>query len=140
NQLNVNANMKSVTFTDYFKTWLYVPKHLFLYLRSSLLGIAIGIFPGIGPGLANVLCYTQAKAGSKHPELFGTGYEEGIIGAETGNNAATGGAMIPLLTLGIPGDTVTALILAAFMLHGIQPGPLLFTSNKLFIYIIFISF
>ena len=62
-----------------------------LHLRSSLLGIAIGIFPGIGPGLANVLCYTQAKAGSKHPELFGTGYEEGIIGAETGNNAATGG-------------------------------------------------
>ena len=134
------VEMNTFSYFDYFKTWLLIPKHIFLYLRSSLLGIAIGIFPGIGPGLANVLCYTQAKAGSKHPEKFGTGYEEGIIGAETGNNAATGGALIPLLTLGIPGDTVTSLILAAFMLHGIQPGPLLFTSNKLFIYIIFVSF
>lgn len=102
--------------------------------------MAIGIFPGIGPGLANVLCYAQAKAGAKEPELFGKGSEEGIIGAESGNNAATGEALIPLLTLGVPGDTVTALILGAFMLHGIQPGPLLFRANSQFVTIIFVAF
>lgn len=137
-RLSVEADFRPLR--DFVRTFAYVPKHLFLYLRTAALGIAIGIFPGIGPGLANVLCYSQAKAGSKHPERFGHGAEEGIIGAETGNNAATGGALIPLLTLGIPGDTVTALILSAFMLHGIQPGPLLFQRSEAFVLIIFVAF
>ncbi|MGB4337619.1 MAG: tripartite tricarboxylate transporter permease [Bacillota bacterium] len=125
---------------DFLETLFVIPKHFFLFIRTTILGVAIGIFPGIGPGLANVLCYAQAKAGAKEPELFGKGSEEGIIGAESGNNAATGGALIPLLTLGVPGDTVTALILGAFMLHGIQPGPLLFRANSQFVTIIFVAF
>ncbi len=129
---------------DFIETLFVIPKYFFLFLRTTIMGVAIGTFPGIGPGLANVLCYAQAKAGAKHPELFGKGSEEGIIGAEAGNNAATGGALIPLLTLvltlGVPGDTVTALILGAFMLHGIQPGPLLFRTNSQFVTIIFVAF
>lgn len=125
---------------DFIDTLAVIPRNALLFLRTSILGVAIGIFPGIGPGLANVLCYAQAKAGARHPELFGHGSEEGIIGAEAGNNAATGGALIPLLTLGVPGDTVTALILSAFMLHGIQPGPLLFKTNPSFVAIVFVAF
>ena len=80
-------------------------------IRSAAIGIGIGILPGIGGGTSNMIAYMAAKNGSKHPEKFGTGCIDGIIASETSNNASIGGALIPLLTLGIPGDTATAMLL-----------------------------
>ena len=106
-------------------------------IRSSLIGIAIGILPGIGAGTSNILSYVAAKKQSKTPEKFGKGIMDGVVASETANNAGIGGAMIPLLTLGIPGDAVTAMLLGGFMIHGIQPGPLLFVSQGALVYTIF---
>jgi len=106
-------------------------------VRSSLIGIAIGILPGIGAGTSNILSYVAAKKQSKTPEKFGKGIVDGVVASETANNAGIGGAMIPLLTLGIPGDAVTAMLLGGFMIHGIQPGPLLFVSQGALVYTIF---
>ncbi len=106
-------------------------------IRSSLIGIAIGILPGIGAGTSNILSYVAAKKQSKTPEKFGKGIMDGVVASETANNAGIGGAMIPLLTLGIPGDAVTAMMLGGFMIHGIQPGPLLFVSQGALVYTIF---
>ena len=106
-------------------------------IRSSLIGIGIGILPGIGAGTSNIVSYIVAKKQSKYPEKFGTGVIDGVIASETANNACIGGAMIPLLTLGIPGDAVTAVLLGGFMIHGIQPGPLMFTTQGPLVYTIF---
>ena len=106
-------------------------------IRSSLIGIGIGILPGIGGGTSNLLAYTAAKSSSKYPEKFGTGIIDGIVASESSNNASIGGALIPLLTLGIPGDTVTAMLLGGLMIHGIQPGPMLFATNGSIVYSIF---
>jgi putative tricarboxylic transport membrane protein len=107
------------------------------FIRSSLIGTSIGILPGIGGGTSNILSYVAAKSQSKYPEKFGTGIIDGIVASETANNASIGGAMIPLLTLGIPGDTVTAILLGGFMIHGITPGPMLFRTNAELVYSIF---
>ena len=106
-------------------------------LRSALIGIGIGILPGIGAGTSNIVSYIVAKKRSRYPEKFGTGVIDGVVASETANNACIGGAMIPLLTLGIPGDAVTAVMLGGFMVHGIQPGPLLFTTQGVLVYTIF---
>lgn len=98
-------------------------------LRSSVIGVCIGILPGIGPALSNVVSYAQAKSSSPTPEKFGTGIPTGIVASESANNASTGGALIPLLSLGIPGDATTMMLLAAFTIHGVQPGPLLFREH-----------
>lgn len=98
-------------------------------LRSIGIGSIVGAVPGTGADIAAIVSYSQGKSMSKHPERYGTGYLEGITCAETANNAATGGAMIPLLTLGIPGGAVTAILMGAFMVHGLYPGPLLITQN-----------
>ena len=84
-----------------------------------------------------MLAYTVAKNSDKHPEEFGTGRLDGVIASETANNATIGGAMVPLLTLGIPGDTNTAMLLGALTLHGLTPGPLLFTNQAPFVYGVF---
>jgi putative tricarboxylic transport membrane protein len=111
----------------------------FNLLRSSLVGLGIGILPGIGGSTSNIIAYSVAKNASKHPEKFGTGIPDGIIASESSNNASIGGAMIPLLTLGIPGDGATAILLGGFMLHGLVPGPLLFQQNGDLIFSIFAS-
>ncbi|MBR1938817.1 MAG: tripartite tricarboxylate transporter permease [Spirochaetales bacterium] len=108
-------------------------------IRSSIIGLCIGILPGIGGSTANIIAYSVAKSSSKYPEKFGTGIPDGIIASESANNASIGGAMIPLLTLGIPGDGSTALLLGGFMLHGMTPGPLLFQTNGPTVYAIFAS-
>lgn len=108
-------------------------------IRSGLIGLGIGILPGIGGGTSNILAYTVAKNSSKTPERFGTGIIDGVVASETANNATVGGALIPLLTLGIPGDAVTALLLGSLMVHGLTPGPLLFTNNGPFVYGVFAS-
>ncbi len=110
-------------------------------LRSTLIGIVIGILPGVGPGLSNIVAYGQARSSSKTPEKFGTGeLPEAIIAPEAANNASMGGALIPMLTLGIPGDASTLMMLGAFMLHDLQPGPLLFRDNGEVVWVVFISF
>ncbi|MDO5350027.1 MAG: tripartite tricarboxylate transporter permease [Lachnospiraceae bacterium] len=109
-------------------------------VRSALLGIGIGILPGIGGATSNIVAYSVAKQQSKYPEKFGTGIVDGVIATETSNNASIGGALIPLLTLGIPGDTVTAMLLGALTLHGITPGPLLFKNSGKLVYGIFAAF
>lgn len=108
-------------------------------LKSSAIASVIGAMPGVGGGVAQFLCYNEAKRSSKHPEKFGKGSLEGLAAAESSNNAVVGSAMIPLLTLGIPGDGVTALLLGAFILHGIQPGPTMFTKQGVTAYSIMIG-
>ncbi|TSB48402.1 tripartite tricarboxylate transporter permease [Alkalicoccobacillus porphyridii] len=110
------------------------------YLRSSLIGTAIGILPGIGGTLANFVSYDQAKKASKEPETFGKGNVDGLIASETANNAVIAGNLIPLLALGIPGDSVSAILLGGLQIQGLQPGPLLFQNQPEFIVNLFISF
>lgn len=96
---------------------------------GCLIGTGIGILPGIGQNASTLISYNQAKAMSKHPEKFGHGSAEGICASEVSNNAVNGGALIPLITLGIPGDLTTAALIGGLMIQGLQPGPLLFTQN-----------
>ncbi|MDG5788057.1 tripartite tricarboxylate transporter permease [Evansella sp. AB-P1] len=109
-------------------------------LRSSSIGVALGMLPGMGSGASNLIAYAQAKQASKNPEKFGKGAPEGIYASESANNASVGGALVPMMTLGIPGDSVTAILLGGFMIHGIQPGPLLFTNNAGIVNVVFIGF
>ncbi|MGL1893908.1 MAG: tripartite tricarboxylate transporter permease [Spirochaetaceae bacterium] len=102
-------------------------------IRSSLIGVGIGAVPGIGEDIAGWVSYGAAKKASKHPEEFGKGSVEAVISTETANNACIGGAMIPLLNLGIPGSPPAAMLLGAFMLHGIQPGPMLSIDRPTFV-------
>ena len=110
------------------------------YLLSAVIGTVIGILPGVGQSTASLLAYNEAKHISKHPEKFGTGYEEGVIASEAANNAVCGGALIPMMTMGIPGDTVTAILLGGLVIHGMQPGPLLFSTNKEIVGIMFVTY
>lgn len=96
---------------------------------GAVVGTFIGILPAIGQQTAALLTYNYAKQTSKEPEKFGTGYAEGIVASEVSNNAVCGGALIPLITLGIPGDMTTAALIGGLMIHGLQPGPLLFTEH-----------
>lgn len=103
-------------------------------VRSGLIGTFVGAIPGVGEDVAAWLAYDTAKKSSKKPETFGTGNIEGVIAAECANNAAIGGAMIPLLTLAVPGSAGTAVLLGAFRLHGVNPGPMLSFNNPTFVY------
>ena len=98
-------------------------------VRGSLLGFFIGVLPGAGATLASFFSYTTEKKLSKNPEKFGKGHIAGVAGPESANNAASGGAMIPLLTLGIPGSGTTAILMGALIMYNIQPGPLLFDEH-----------
>ncbi|SES11580.1 tripartite tricarboxylate transporter permease [Salipaludibacillus aurantiacus] len=108
-------------------------------VRSSFIGTWIGILPGAGGSIASFLAYDRARKASKTPEKFGTGHSEGVIASESSNNSVTGGALIPLMTLGIPGDMVTAVILGGLLIHGLQPGPMLFSNNAEIVGSIFIG-
>ncbi len=108
-------------------------------LRGSLIGTIIGVIPGIGGAPAAFINLSRAKKASKHPEEFGKGSLEGVAAAEAGNNGVCGPTLIPLLTLGIPGDKTTAVLLGAFMIQGLTPGPLLFQKHVNIIYGIFIA-
>lgn len=106
-------------------------------IRSGIIGCFIGILPGIGGSVCNLLSYGVAKTMSKNPEKFGTGVIDGLVASETSNNACIGGTMVPLLTLGIPGDAVTAILLGAFTINGLTPGPMFYQQNISLIYVIF---
>lgn len=111
----------------------YIPNAI----RSAFIGTGIGILPGIGGSTSGMLSYVTAKKMSKHSDEFGKGCPEGIVATETANNATIGGALIPLLVLGIPGDGVTAMMLGGFLIHGLAAGPLLFVKNADVVYGIF---
>lgn len=98
-------------------------------LRSSAIGTWIGILPGIGANVGSVVAYTVAKNMSKEPEKFGTGHPAGVVASEAANNATVGGALIPLIAMGIPGSVIDVFLMGALMIHGIQPGPLLFQTK-----------
>lgn len=97
--------------------------------RGGIIGFVIGVLPGAGGTIASIMSYTTEKRLSKHPEEFGQGAIEGVAGPEAANNSDTAGALVPLLTLGIPGGGATAVMLGAFIMYGVQPGPLLFQNN-----------
>lgn len=105
-------------------------------LKSSCMGTFIGAVPGTGAAISSFLAYNEARRASKEPESFGKGNIEGVIASETANNAVTGATLIPLLTLGIPGDSVTAILIGALMMQGIIPGPTLFTENSYWVHAI----
>ena len=108
-------------------------------LRSSFIGTFVGVLPAEGSTMAAMIGYNEAKRWSKEPEAFGTGALEGIAGPEAANNAATGGAMVPTLALGIPGSATAAVIMGGLQVHGLRPGPYLFEEQPSLLYGIFIS-
>jgi putative tricarboxylic transport membrane protein len=116
--------------------WKTVSQHLRLIIQCALVGIGIGSLPGVGEDVAAWVAYDSAKKTSKHPEKFGHGSYEGVIAPEVANNAAIGGAMIPMLTLAVPGSPPAAVLLGALMIHNIRPGPMIMRDNPTFIYYI----
>lgn len=113
---------------------------LWTSVKSSFIGSIVGIFPGMGAGPASWFAYSEAKRSSKEPDTFGKGNPNGIAAPEAANNATVGGALIPLLALGIPGSPATAIIMGAFIIHGLQPGPRMFDNNTGLMYGIFVGF
>ncbi|PZX10989.1 putative tricarboxylic transport membrane protein [Palleronia aestuarii] len=118
-KLGTEPIWKALPRMNYWKTWL----------RGSFLGIWIGILPGAGGSMAAFMSYNEARRTSKHPETWGEGEPEGVAAAEVANNADTASALIPALTLGIPGTAVAAVMLGGLLVHGLQPGPMLFRDN-----------
>jgi len=107
-----------------------IKRYFWLAIRTSGIGTIIGALPGTGGDIAALLAYDHAKRSTKNPEVpFGKGAKEGLVAPETANNAAVGGAFIPMLTLGIPGDAVTAVIIGALFIHGLKPGPLMLVET-----------
>ncbi len=111
-----------------------------LLVWSTVVGIAIGVLPAIGGSAANMLAYDQAKKFSKRPETFGTGIPEGIIASESSNNANVGGSLVTIMAFGIPGDAVTAVMLGAMTIHGIQSGPLFVSQHPQLAYGIYAAY
>lgn len=121
-------------------TFAEIRRHLPNLVRSSCIGTLIGIVPATGASAATFIAYAEAKRFSKTPEKFGTGTLEGVAATESSNNGVTGGALVPLMTLGIPGDVITALLLGALMVQGLTPGPLLFKDHTATVNGIFAAF
>ncbi len=114
--------------------WIDMIRYRWVALRSGVLGTFTGLLPGVGEDVGAWSSYAVAKRFSKEPEKYGKGSIEGLVAAETGNNAAVPGAIIPVLTLGIPGSGVAAVLMAALIIHGAQPGPLLMVTSPQTIY------
>lgn len=127
---SVNTKMPS------FKEWWGIK---WLLARCSIIGTIIGILPGAGATIASFLCYSSETKLSKYPEKFGTGIIDGVAASETANNAATGGAMVPLLSLGIPGGNAAAVMMSALVLKGVQLGPLLLVNQPQYLSATFAS-
>ena len=121
-----------VTFADYRKSFKSI-------VRGSMIGVFLGSIPGIGAAPSAFLSYSEARRKSPDRENFGKGEVEGVAAAEAGNNGVAGATLIPLLALGVPGDVITAIIVGAFMIHGLQPGPMMFVMNADIIYGLFIG-
>lgn len=118
-------------------SWAEFKSLLPTIVKGSTIGVGIGAVPGTGGGIASFVSYGEAKRASKHPERFGHGALEGVAAAESGNNGVAGATLIPLLALGVPGDVVTAIMLGAFTIHDLTPGPSLFDRHGPIVYAIF---
>lgn len=147
------AEILSMISTDLYRTYVTDKRGLSTHITfrefwqtgkaislGSVVGSIIGIIPGMGAGASAWFAYSLARNTSKDPKSFGTGNPEGIAAPEAANNATVGGALLPLVTLGIPGSASTAIILGAFIIHGIQPGPSIFSTNPTLVYGIFYGF
>ena len=130
---NIEGGMKQEVFVTKIKGLLPTLKDWinckWPIIRGTLIGFFMGILPGTGALIPTFIAYSVEKRLSRHPERFGTGMIEGVAAPETANNAATGGSLVPLLSLGIPANVVMAVLLGAFIIHGIQPGPLLISKH-----------
>ncbi|MDI6707146.1 MAG: tripartite tricarboxylate transporter permease [Firmicutes bacterium] len=122
-----------------FPNLRHIKSHAMIYLKSSMIGTYVGMLPGAGGSIASFMAYNEAKRSSKHPEKFGTGISEGIAASESANNAMASGALIPMLTLGVPGDSVAAIIMGGLMVHGLEPGAQLFARNGDIVYTFIIA-
>lgn len=120
--------------------WKNVTGHMGNTLRSSVLGAIIGILPGAGGNISNLVAYNEAKRVAKDPETFGKGNAQGIVATESANNATVEGALVPLLAMGIPGSPPAAIIFGALLMQGINPGPELFSKNGDITYAFMLSF
>lgn len=129
-----NVKIKGVGFT--FKEFVGQIRNAIV---SALIGVGIGILPGIGGGVSCMISYTVSKNTSKRRELYGTGIMDGVVASETANNGTIGGAMIPLLSLGIPGDAATAMLLGGLQVHNVAPGPLIYEKSGNVVYAIFFA-
>ena len=127
-----NLGKNWVTFEEYKKSFKSI-------VRGSFIGVFLGSIPGIGAAPAAFLSYSEARRKSPNKENFGKGEIEGVAASEAGNNGVAGATLIPLLALGVPGDVITAIIMGAFMIHGLQPGPMMFILNVDIIYGLFIG-
>ena len=119
---------------DYMEGWRILGRNWETIIRSTFIGVMVGIIPGVGEDVGGWLSYWAARMRSKARSLFGKGNPEGVVSAETGNNACIGGAIIPILSLAVPGSAPAAVLMAAFWLHGLRPGPLMMTETPGFLY------
>ena len=122
------------------KEWVTGKDTIKTFSLGSLIGTFVGILPGIGSTTASMFAYNTCRSVSSTPEKYGTGFADGIIASETANNAVCGGALIPMLTMGIPGDMVTAILMGGLIMNGLTPGPLLFTNEPEIVGIVFAAF
>lgn len=126
------VSMEIIKFLELLRMWKTL-------VKSSIIGTIIGIIPAAGGSIAALVSYGEAVRSSKTPEKFGQGEPEGIAAPESANNAAVGGSMVPTMVLGIPGSPTAAVIMAAFMIHGLRPGPLLLRDQPILLYSVFIG-
>jgi putative tricarboxylic transport membrane protein len=134
-----NGSVKLSSPDDTRVTWAEMRSCMKTIFRGTAIGTIFGSLPGIGATVAAYTSYAEAKRSSKHPEEFGKGSLEGVAAAESANNATCGANLIPLVTLGIPGNATAAVILGAFMLHGLTPGPFLMKDNAPMLYALFVA-
>lgn len=134
---NLNVDYKSVRGFGF--TMAEFKSQISNLARSIGIGLGVGVLPGIGASTINLMAYAAARSRSKHPEKFGTGIIDGVVATESSNSASVGGAMVPLMALGIPGDIATAMLLGGLMIHGLTPGPLLFAERPVMVYGIFVG-
>ncbi|MDR2747536.1 MAG: tripartite tricarboxylate transporter permease [Treponema sp.] len=130
--IDSKVSLEMIKLKEFFSKWLTL-------VKSSIIGTIIGIVPAAGGSIASLVAYGEASRSSKTPEEFGKGIDEGIMAPESANNAAVGGSMVPTMILGIPGSPTAAVIMAAFMIHGLRPGPLLLRDQPILLNAIFIG-
>lgn len=120
--------------------WKHMMQYKRVLLKSSVIGVIIGATPGTGAAIASFMAYGEAKRTSEHPEEYGKGSPEAVAASESANNGVTGATLIPMLTLGIPGDVITAVLMGALMIQGLNPGPRLFTEHADLTYTVIVGF
>lgn len=133
----VKSNVKAARITHVWPSLNDQKRVAKAVVMGGLIGAFIGSIPGAGGDIAAFVNYSEQKRESKHPELFGTGVPEGVAASEAANNGCSGGAMIPMLSLGVPGDSNTAVLMGAFIIHGFQPGPMMYVEHLDIVYQVF---